>query len=110
MDSVYQDLDDLLQQLTAEELSWFYALGGGSCDGYQQMSGGEELMLQSESIYEPSLDRQMIDLQDSIEFLENLWLTDPQIQQEIDDQDWQNFMDAVYQSLYELQTNAIQIE
>jgi hypothetical protein len=62
---------------------------------------------------EPTIEEQILSLKDSIEFLEKLWLEEPDIQQEIDADDWKAFIDAVHQSLLELQvlkTEGIQIE
>lgn len=79
-----------------------------------QMSGGESMMMatlpltstlmvyESQSVSEKPISEQIYDLEDSVDFLEKLWLEDPYIQQEIDAQSWQKFMDAVYQSLDEL--------
>jgi hypothetical protein len=55
-------------------------------------------------VEEPSIEQQIADLQDSIAFLENLWETDPNIQQEISAEDWQAFMDSLYASLAELES------
>ena len=41
-------------------------------------------------------------LEDMIEFLEEIWMEDPYIQQEIDEENWKEFMDKVYYSLDEL--------
>jgi uncharacterized repeat protein (TIGR01451 family) len=53
---------------------------------------------------EPSIEQQIADLQDSITFLENLWQTDEQIQQEITVADWQAFMDELYAQLADLES------
>jgi hypothetical protein len=45
-----------------------------------------------------------------IVFLEKIWLEEPDIQQEIDVQIWQEFMDSVYQGLLDLQSIDVQIE
>lgn len=65
-----------------------------------------ELTVQSET----SVQEQMMQLQDSLVFLARIWMEEPDIQQQISPEDWQEFMGAVYQSLLELQTNEIQIE
>ncbi|MGH2271101.1 right-handed parallel beta-helix repeat-containing protein [Anaerohalosphaeraceae bacterium U12dextr] len=57
-----------------------------------------------------SIEQQVLDLKDSIRFLEQIWLEEPDIQQGINAEDWQEFMKAVYQSLYDLQTESVQIE
>ena len=36
-------------------------------------------------------------------YLEKLWLEDPYIQQEVDADNWRDFMDVVYGELQELQ-------
>jgi hypothetical protein len=55
-------------------------------------------------VEEKSIEEQILDLQGSIEFLEKLWQEEPDIQQEVDTNDWKGFMDSVYQSLSELET------
>jgi hypothetical protein len=55
-------------------------------------------------VEEKPVEEQILDLKDSIEFLGKLWLEEPDIQQEINAEDWKEFMDAVYQSLSELET------
>ena len=67
--------------------------------GFQGIQTVSEPAVQSEL----SIEEQIADLQDSIEFLESLWSSDPNIQQEIDADDWQQFMDAIQDSLLELQ-------
>lgn len=57
-----------------------------------------------------SVEAQILELKDSINFLEKLWLEDPAIQQEIDPEGWQEFMNALYQSMAELQTEIVQLE
>jgi hypothetical protein len=61
-------------------------------------------------VEEKSIAQQIADLQDSIEFLEQIWNQEPDIQQEIDAEGWQEFMNSVKNSLLELQTEAVQIE
>ncbi|MFY9398056.1 MAG: hypothetical protein WAR22_06825 [Desulfomonilia bacterium] len=51
---------------------------------------------------EPSAVEEMGDLVNIVGQLEDLWLTDPAIQQEIDSTDWQGFMDALYGNLLEV--------
>jgi hypothetical protein len=59
---------------------------------------------QETQVEEPSIEQQIADLQDSIVFLENLWQTDPDIQQEIPAEEWQAFMDGLYAQLADLQS------
>jgi hypothetical protein len=59
---------------------------------------------------EKSIAEQIADLQDSIEFLEQIWNQEPDIQQEIYAEEWQDFINSVKSNLLELQTEIIQIE
>ena len=86
----------------------------------QQMMPGGEMMLMGESesmlssavvtsepiVQEKSAEEQILDLATAIVFLEQLWFEEPDIQQEINADDWQRFMDAVYQNLLELQAKS----
>ncbi|NLW84749.1 MAG: hypothetical protein GXY41_10175 [Phycisphaerae bacterium] len=90
----------------------------------QQMLPGGEMMLMGEGesmlssamvtsepiVQEKSALEQILDLATAIVFLEQLWFEEPDIQQEINADDWQRFMDAVYQNLLELQTKCVQIK
>jgi len=51
---------------------------------------------------EPPAFKQIGELADIILKLEEIWLTDPAIQQEIDSSEWQGFMDALYYNLLDL--------
>jgi parallel beta-helix repeat protein len=46
---------------------------------------------------------QIIELKDTIQFLERIWLEDDSIQQDIDAGEWRQFMEKVYQNMSELQ-------
>jgi hypothetical protein len=74
--------------------------------------GTKGIQAVSESVAEPelSVEEQIADLQDSIELLESIWNEDADIQQIIDPNDWQQFMDSVSQSLLELETGTVEIE
>jgi hypothetical protein len=62
--------------------------------------------LQIESVVqETSLEQQILNLQDTIAFLEQIWLEEPDLQQEISTEDWQEFVDSVYRELSEMTTN-----
>lgn len=47
------------------------------------------------------LREQILELKDTIQFLEKLWLNDPSVRQEIDPDEWKIFMDKVYESFNE---------
>lgn len=74
------------------------------------MMDGTEVISEAAVAEEKSPQEQMFDLAGSIVFLEQIWLEDPQVQQEIDTQTWQDFMDALYQNLTELKTESFQIK
>ena len=59
---------------------------------------------------EKTIEEQILDLEDCVELLEKIWLEEPYIQQEIDADKWQKFMDAVYETLDNLKTYDAQIE
>jgi hypothetical protein len=77
-----------------------------------QMGFGEMGMMAFEvqPVEMESVESQMQGLVNVIGPLESLWLTDPDIRQEIDAADWQQFMDALYGNLIELYMGTIQIE
>ncbi len=79
---------------------------GGDFVGPDELQMSYEPMEQAEL----SIEEQISQLQDAIAFLEQIWLEDPDIQGEIDAEIWQDFMDSVYQSLLDLQTQEVQIE
>ncbi len=87
--------------------------------------GGEEILLMggdfmelesSQVVSEPTLQpelsvqEQIVQLQESLVFLAQIWLEEPDLQQEINAEDWQAFMDAIYQNLVGLQTGSVQLE
>jgi hypothetical protein len=64
----------------------------------------------SEPVDEKSVAEQLLTLKECVEFLEKIWLQDPTIQQEIAPDDWQKFMDSIYDSAAELKTQLDQIK
>jgi hypothetical protein len=91
------------------------------------MSGGGEMMLMSETVMsfqtvipaqaeiqviqpEATVEEQIFQLQDAIAFLEQIWLEEPDLQQEISTEDWQAFLDTIHQNLVDLQTETAQIK
>jgi hypothetical protein len=107
MDTLYQQLDELTELLTPDELMILDMINGGG-GGQMMMSVGAETMRLTETAV--SVENSITRLQDSIAFLEQIWLEDLHIQQEINAEDWKEFMDKVYQSLYDLQTGTVQSE
>ena len=68
----------------------------------------EVIQQEAESVEpEISIEQQIADLQDAIQFLEVLWDENPELQQEMQASDWQAFMDELYNSLTELQETDI---
>jgi hypothetical protein len=112
------DLADLVALLESSEwLVWqaCWLEGGYS----QMMSGGGESMLlggleaiavDTYAVPQKSTYEQTYDLANIILKLEALWLTEPDMQQEIDAGDWQRFMESLYYNFLELQTGVILIE
>jgi hypothetical protein len=112
------DFADVVALIESEEwLTWqaCWLQGGYS----QMMSGGGESMLlgafEAIAVDTPLLPQkasyeQRLDLANIIWKLESLWLTEPDIQQEIDSGDWQRFMEALYYNFFELQTGTILLE
>lgn len=52
---------------------------------------------------EPTLEEQLINIKEVIDFLEKLWLEDSELQEQMDEKQWDEFMKAVYESLDVLQ-------
>lgn len=118
------DLADLM--IFAEDVPWLWKACWLDIDQIQTtgIGSGEMLMMGDDFMgleelrvsYEPmeqpelSIDQQINQLQDAIAFLEQIWMEDPLVQQEIDVQIWQAFMESVYQGLLELQTETVRIE
>lgn len=91
LDTLWQTDPNMQQQFTAEEWQVFMD------------TLYEELTTKTRTLYELQTGMSMIDqvlgLQSDIVMLEDLWLTDPDIQQQIDPADWQTLMDALYEQL-----------
>ena len=91
LDTLWQTDPNMQQQFTAEEWQVFMD------------TLYEELTTKTRTLYELQTGMSMIDqvlgLQSDIAMLEDLWLTDPDIQQQIDPADWQTLMDSLYQQL-----------
>ena len=108
------DLADLA--VFVEEVPWLWrACWLDGEDLFRQIVGGGEGMSRRGNAIlanqpEPSSKQKIADLVSIIVFLEKIWLEEPDIQQEIDVQIWQEFMDSVYQGLLDLQSIDVQIE
>ncbi len=119
------DLADLM--VFAEQVPWLWKACW--CDleemSIQQASGGGEMLMirgdfmgpeeerfASETIVqeELSITDQILQLEGIIKFLGKIWLEDPSIQQEIDVEVWNKFMESIHQSLIELQTKDVSME
>ena len=59
---------------------------------------------------EKSIAEEIISLENCIEFLEKIWLEDANLQQEIAPDNWWEFIDALYDSLFDLKTKKVPIE
>ena len=119
-DSAYViDLADL--EAFVFDVPWLWRACWLDLEELQMMAGDGEMLimssglmgldsLQTASAPELSVEDQIAQLEDSIVFLARIWLEEPDIQQQINPDDWQEFMEAVYQSLLDLKTQAVQIE
>ena len=82
-----------------------------SGDGEESMTYDQSaLTLEAQAVHEESTEDQVLDLARVIVRLEDIWLTDSEIQQEIDANNWQRFMEALYNSLSESYTGTGQME
>jgi hypothetical protein len=75
-----------------------------------RMSAFEPMVLETQATPEKTVSEKMAELANTIVQLENLWLMEPDIQQTINPDNWQRFMEAVYQNLLDLQTEEVQLE
>jgi len=101
--------------LEVEERPMMGQMSGGG--GIRRMGGMEVMMVSTmEAVTEPSaveeqsVQEQIVDLASAIVFLEQLWLEEPEIQEQIDPAAWQRFMEAVYGQLLELKRESIRVK
>jgi hypothetical protein len=86
---------------------------GGDRAMMMSMTGFEThsiMAIQSMPVEEKTIEQQILDLEEIIEFLEKIWLEELDIQEAIDPEAWKDFMDTVYYNLLELQTADIQYD
>ena len=77
----------------------------------QSLAAEESQTITEMTIFEENpITEQTFNLAQSIVFLEQIWLQDPLVEQEIDAVTWQQFMDAMYQNLADLQTEPVRLE
>ena len=76
--------------------------------GSMRLAGFESQSFEKQTPQEKSIKEKMLGLSSMIIQLENLWLTEPDIQQTIEPDSWNSFMEAVYQNLYDLAIEAAQ--
>jgi hypothetical protein len=82
-----------------------------SGDGEESMTYDQSaLTLEAQAVHEESTEDEVLDLARVIVRLEDIWLTDSEIQQEIDANNWQRFMEALYNSLSESYIGTGQME
>ena len=63
-----------------------------------------------QTVQEKTTQEQILDLAFAVVQLKTLWLEEPDIQQQIDPEKWQRFMEAVYGYLLELHNESVQIK
>ena len=71
------------------------------------LSGIKTMSFETQVIEEKSAIEQAVDLASIIAQLENLWQEAPNIQQEINSDDWNRFMESIYNSFSELEIEAV---
>ena len=115
------DLADVM--VFAEESPWLWCAcwlpdneflsGGGEMS---MMSGGfmelDGFQILSEPVVVPQLssENQITQLQQMLILLARIWVEEPDIQQQIDAESWQEFMMTVYQNLLDLKTETVPIQ
>ena len=82
-----------------------YAMSGGSESMMMAMPVfmSTSAIIQPQEVEEISIAEQILKLEDCVVFLETMWLEDAYFQQEIDSDDWDEFMDATYENLSDLE-------
>jgi hypothetical protein len=116
--SAYQiDLADLLFLLEESPWLWVACWRTDIWQPEMMMSAGGDMLRMSEvepmyletpAVQEKTTQEQILDVVLAIVQLEQIWLEEPDIQQTISPDDWQRFMEAVYQNLLEFQIEAVQ--
>jgi parallel beta-helix repeat protein len=89
--------------LTDGLLSEQSVAGGGTS---VMLTDTKTMSLEAQVIEDKSAIEQAVDLVSIITQLEQLWKDEPDIQQEINAEDWNRFMESVYKSLSELEIDA----
>jgi len=85
-------------------------MSGGGPGAPGPLGAFEAIAVDTPLLPQMSSYEQRLDLANIIWKLESLWLTEPDIQQEIDSGDWQRFMEALYYNFFELQTGTVLLE
>ena len=77
--------------------------------GFMELDGFQIL---SEPVVVPQLssENQITQLQQMLILLARIWVEEPDIQQQIDAESWQEFMMTVYQNLLDLKTETVPIQ
>jgi uncharacterized repeat protein (TIGR01451 family) len=112
MQSQSQSQSMMTESMTVEntEAMMVFAENSGVAATESSEVDGQAAVEEPPVVEEKSVAEQIADLQDSIEFLEQLWNQEPDIQQDIGADEWQEFMNSVRNSLLDLQTENVQIE
>jgi hypothetical protein len=100
------DFADIVALIESPEWLVWQACWLEEGEGSQMLFGGEGMLFveafEEQMATEPPAYKQIGELGSIILKLEEIWLTDPAIQQEIDAVEWQGFMDALYDNLLDL--------
>jgi hypothetical protein len=76
-------------------------------DEMLRIGGAEPMLLETQMVPQKTTQERILDVVLAIVQLEQIWLEEPDIQQQIAPDDWQRFMEAVYQNLFDLKTGDI---
>jgi len=79
-------------------------------DEISVLTAQTETVLTAQVIEEKPARQQMAELVAAIGFLQQIWLGEPDLQQEINAEDWQVFMDTLNQSLFDLKTENVRMQ
>jgi uncharacterized repeat protein (TIGR01451 family) len=91
--------------LQPEQLEMMMSMTPAGGIQMQSLSLSDSFAVKTATIMpEKPIREQILELKDTIQFLEEIWLNDPSVRQEIDADEWQQFIRKVYDSFNELKT------
>jgi len=79
-------------------------------DEISVLTAQTETILKAQVVEEKPARQQMAELAAAIGFLQQIWLDEPDLRQQISEEDWRCFMESVYQNYKDLRTNKVWLE